>query len=100
MLDSRLAFTSAVVSFTFIEVLEKPRREVITIKIMIGIEIITIRASSQRIFSRRKNEPKIVAEAWKEALKTYQKKFDYIIFAVFFRNHETDNFKVFNEKFS
>ena len=62
-----------------------------------GVDILVTGAFGCGAF---KNEPKIVAEAWKEALKTYQKKFDYIIFAVFFRNRESDNFKVFNEKFS
>ena len=47
-----------------------------------------------------RNDPEIVAEAWKEALKIYQKKFDYIIFAIFFRDYEINNFKIFNEKFS
>jgi len=47
-----------------------------------------------------KNNPEIVAEAWKEALKNYRQKFDYVIFAIYFREHEINNFKAFNDKFN
>ena len=46
-----------------------------------------------------KNNPELVAEAWKEALKLYRKKFEYVIFAVYVREHEVNNFKAFSEKF-
>ena len=47
-----------------------------------------------------KNNPELVAEAWKEALKDYRQFFDYVIFAVYFREHEINNFKAFNDRFS
>lgn len=47
-----------------------------------------------------KNDPELVAEAWSKALKEYQRRFEYIIFAVYFRDYEVDNFRVFNEKFN
>ena len=45
-----------------------------------------------------KDEPDVVAMAWQEALKEYRKKFEYVIFAIYFSEHEIDNFKAFNEK--
>ena len=45
-----------------------------------------------------KNEPDVVAMAWQETLKEYRKKFEYVIFAIYFREHEIGNFKAFNEK--
>ncbi|MBR1437708.1 MAG: hypothetical protein IJ587_04150, partial [Synergistaceae bacterium] len=47
-----------------------------------------------------KNDPELVAEAWKEALEEYRKKFEYVIFAVYTRGHEINNFKAFNERFN
>ena len=47
-----------------------------------------------------KNDPELVAEAWSKALEEYQRRFEYIIFAVYFRDYEVDNFQVFNEKFN
>ena len=57
MLDSRPAFTSAVVSFTLAEALERLRREVKTIKKIAGNIIKTIIASSHLIVRRRIKEP-------------------------------------------
>ena len=51
MLDSRLAFTSAVVSFTFAEDLERFLLDTKTMAIMAGRATRTISASSQRILS-------------------------------------------------
>ena len=67
MLDSKLAFISAVTSLTFLDVFERLRLEKITINMIIGMETITMTASSQRIFNRRKNEPKIVKTAMKKS---------------------------------
>lgn len=39
----------------------------------------------------------LVAEARKEALENYCKKFEYIVFAVYFGEHEAGNFKAFNK---
>ena len=43
-----------------------------------------------------KNKPDVVAMAWQEALKDYRKKLEYVIFAIYFREHEIGNFKAFN----
>ena len=45
-----------------------------------------------------KNDPDVVAMAWQEALKDYLNKFEYIVFAIYSREHEVGNFKAFNEK--
>ena len=47
-----------------------------------------------------RNNPELVAEAWKEALEDYRQNFDHVFFAVYFRDYEINNFKIFNEKFS
>ncbi len=47
-----------------------------------------------------RNNPELVAEAWKGALEGYRRLFDYVIFAVYFREHEIENFKEFNKFFS
>ena len=45
-----------------------------------------------------KNNPVLVANSWNEALKEYKNKFEYIIFAVYFREHEINNFTAFNQE--
>ena len=67
MLDSRFAFISAVVSFTFFDVLDKFCLEKTTINIITGMEIITITASSQRIFNNSANEPSMVKTAMEKS---------------------------------
>ena len=61
-----------------------------------GIDILVTGAFGCGAF---RNNPELVAEAWAEALKDYQHKFEYIIFAVYFREHEIENFKAFNNRF-
>lgn len=45
-----------------------------------------------------KNNPELVADAWKKAIEDYKNKFDFIIFAIYSRGNELNNFTAFNEK--
>ena len=47
-----------------------------------------------------KNNPGLVAEAWKKALESYKHNFDYVIFTVYTREHEISKFKALNEIFN
>ena len=72
-------------------------KHILNIAAFYGVDILISGAFGCGAF---KNNPVLVAEAWHEALKDYQKKFDYIIFAVYFREHEIENFRAFNERFN
>ena len=47
-----------------------------------------------------RNNPDIVSQAWSKALEQYQKNFEYIIFAIYFRDYETPNFQIFSKRFN
>ena len=61
-----------------------------------GVDILVTGAFGCGAF---KNNPELVAEAWKKALEDYRKKFEYVIFAVYVREHEVKIFKAFSERF-
>ena len=62
-----------------------------------GVDILVTGALGCGAF---KNNPDLLAEAWKEALESYRHKFDYVIFAVYTREHEISNFKAFGYRFN
>ncbi|MBR1438083.1 MAG: TIGR02452 family protein, partial [Synergistaceae bacterium] len=70
-------------------------KHILHIAALHGVDILVTGAFGCGAF---KNDPELVAEAWKEALEEYRKKFEYVIFAIYFREHEIENFKAFNEK--
>ena len=71
-------------------------KHILHIAALNGVDILVTGAFGCGAF---KNNPDLVAEAWKEALESYRHKFDYVIFAVYTREHEIDNFRAFNERF-
>ena len=75
----------------------KRAKHILHIAAFNGVDILITGAFGCGAF---KNNPELVAEAWKEALKDYQQKFDHVIFAVYFRKHEINNFSAFNDKFN
>ena len=79
------------------EIHAKRAKHILHIAALNGVDILVTGAFGCGAF---KNNPDLVAEAWKEALKDYQRKFDYVIFAVYTREHEISNFKAFNERFN
>ena len=72
-------------------------KHILHIAALNGVDILVTGAFGCGAF---KNNPELVAEAWKEALKDYQHKFDYVIFAVYTREHEISNYKAFDERFN
>ena len=58
-----------------------------------GIGVLVLGAFGCGVF---KNDPRIVAEAWFDALEKYKSFFDFVEFAVYCRNRENDrNFHAF-----
>lgn len=83
-------------SFELLELHLKRARHIIHLASANGVDILVTGAFGCGAY---RNNPEIVAEAWKEALKEYQSRFDYVIFAVYFRDYEIGNFKAFNSRF-
>lgn len=72
-------------------------KHILHIAALNGVDILITGAFGCGAF---KNSPELVAEAWKEALEDYRSKFEYVIFAVYFREHEANNFKAFKDRFN
>lgn len=70
-------------------------KHVMHISALYGVDILITGAFGCGAF---RNDPEVVAMAWQEALKDYRRKFDYIVFAVYFREHEIGNFRAFNDR--
>lgn len=61
-----------------------------------GVEILILGAFGCGAFQ---NDPYVVAKAYKTALKKYGDRFDRIVFAIYYSERETVNFRAFREEF-
>ena len=60
------------------------------------VDILVLGAFGCGAFS---NDPTAVAKAYRQAIVPYRARFDVIEFAIYCRNHETDNYDAFREEF-
>lgn len=44
------------------------------------------------------NDPNAVAQAFRDAITLYKKRFDVIEFAIYCRDYETENYEAFNKR--
>ena len=69
-------------------------RHILNVAVSQGVDIIVLGAFGCGAF---KNNPWVVAKAFKEVLKEYAKYFEIVDFAVYHREFEDENFKAFKE---
>ena len=74
----------------------KRARTILDVAVSQGVEILVLGAFGCGAF---RNDPKIVAKAYRDALKTYWHYFKEIEFAIFCKGYETENYDAFAELF-